>query len=142
MSTMLLRDCIRTSWNLGKSGMVAFSRRAVVYRKVQIIGKLQTEVQAGALMGILIFAPISVISITFVMLVELTWNAENLTLLTLSAYLDLVCTLYILFVLGSHAGVWSDSREMFDKLDRLLLHRWKCGKLLVNSKEWKCETRF
>lgn len=91
LCTLLFRDCMRTFWNMERYGMVPFVWRAVIYREVQVLGQLQTELQAVVLMGILILSPTLSLSVCSAMPIQLPWNAENCTVLLLSAYLVFIC---------------------------------------------------
>lgn len=145
LCTILLRDCIHGFWNMEECGgqhEIPFLQRAIAYREIQVMAGLQTNVQGGALMGILIIAPTSLISITSVIIVRLPWIAENLTLLLLSGYLAFVSLLCIMFVIGGQAGVWTESKRMFIKLDRSNAERIQHCRCKFKRWESKCQLRF
>lgn len=124
LSTILLRDCIRAFRQLEcNPGSVNFEERAKLYRSIQILGNLQTEVNSGILTAILIFNPIMALSMTIVVINHLPWTANNATVILLCAYIALNAFIAIIFLVGLQAGVWSESKSLLEKLAKLILIR-------------------
>lgn len=139
--TILLIDCLQTFWKLESDNVKPFSERTVIYRELQLIGTLQTDVQAGALMSMIILIATFDIAISSSMVVRLPWNQENIIMILLFAYIALGCVLGVLVILGGHAQVWEESKNMFRNLDRLLVKRRMLG-MRYSRTEYKWQKRF
>lgn len=132
LCTVSLKDCIQTFWNIEtKTQNICFGKRAKIYRQVQLLSNLQTEVQAGSMMTVIIVLPTVVIALTVCLILHQPWTSKNAPVLILCGYMACLCMIALLFLIGGQAGVWSDSRKMFEMLDRLnvsrdeLLGRWE-----------------
>lgn len=122
--TISLRDCIRTFLRVeSTSDKISFSTRSVLYRELQVLSTLQTHIQAGPLMAILIAAVSMAMSMTLVILIRFPWTSENLAVIVVSGYLLGACAVAIIFVIGGQAGVWSESARFFGNLDKLMVDR-------------------
>lgn len=120
-----IRDCIYSFWKLEKDpGTVSFWKRCETYCQIQVVGAIHTDIQAGTLMTILILTITGVLPLSFVYTAQIRWTFDNIAKIISGAYLFTVCLIAIVFVIGGHAGVWSDSKEMFKNLDRLNFTRY------------------
>lgn len=133
--TISLRDSIRTFWNLESNfDKLSFYKRSVLYREVQVLSALQTEIQSGYPMTILIGVVPVLISAFLLVAIR---SAENLTLVLFSLYMATLCVIAVLFVVGGQAGVWTESERMFKDLGRLLVQRRVTGTHITKEVKWK-----
>lgn len=136
---LAIRDCIHL-FNMIEENpeTVAFQRRCIVYRRLQILGALFNHLQAGALMTTLIMTATAVLPLSLVLAARSAWTSENIPRICSGLYLAVLCLVGIVFVIGGYAGVWSESREMFERLDTLNGTRY----LDVSRWERRCQERF
>lgn len=122
--TVSLRDCIHTFWNLEVNpGKISFSRRAQIYRQIQLIGSLQTEVQGEIMMTIFLVSIALSFSLNSVAMIHTPWSGENAGIILICSYMAFLCGVGALFLVGVQAGVWSDSKAMLEKLDSVNVAR-------------------
>lgn len=138
LSTILLRDCIHTFWNMEMIGNIPFLKKAETYRQVQLLGCLQNEVQSGSLLTILMVGLIMIVPLNLVVIICEPWAPENLGILLLCGYLTFCSIICTIFILGGLAGLWSDSRVKFERLDRTNVSRH----VRLRRKEWKFQQKF
>lgn len=119
--TSLLIKCISTFWRIEKTGGTRNSsfERAKIYRSLQLIGVLQTEVEAGSLTTTIILVMTFAISCSSAIIVRLKWIEENQIIILISAYVMLGCAVALIVILGGHAEVWEESKNMFINLARV-----------------------
>lgn len=120
LGPVLIRDCIYSFWNLEKNqGAESFQKRSEIYRQIQLLSELLNDIQAGNLMTILITVATIVFPLSFVLIVRIPWIPDNVPEIIAGTYMMFLCLTGILFVIGGHAGIWSDSQAMFENLDCL-----------------------
>lgn len=138
LTTILLRDCIHMFWNMEVVDADSFSVRARNYREIQLLSSLQNEVQAGVPMTILMLCFIMTLPMNLVLILHQPWSFENMLALMLSSYLIGIAIAGNMFILGGHAGLWSDSKVLIDKLVS-----YGCSKHGTLSQwEWKWQRKF
>lgn len=138
--TVSLRDCIHTFWNVEtNSRHIPFAIRATIYRQIQLLANLQTDVQAGSMMTLFLLVVAFAFSINVVLILRFPWTTENTVLIILAIYLICLCVVGALFILGGHANVWIDSRKMFEKLDRLRITKFRRPN---GGGDWKLQELF
>lgn len=143
LCTIALRDCMHVFWNMEQNfEQTNFPVRARVYRQIQLLATLQTEVQSGTLMTFMIIVPTAMISMTVVLAIRSPWTSENAPIIFISSYYTFLVTIGVVFIIGGQAGVWADSKRMFKKLDRLNLHRLVKSEGFGKRFEWKCQQKF
>lgn len=102
LCTIYLRDCVNSFWNMeARNNDSTFVKRSKIYREIQLLGNLQECIQAGALMMLLMFAPIVTVSLSSVVVLKLPWITENAVIIAFSAYICIVCVTCMIFVVGS-----------------------------------------
>lgn len=135
LSTILLRDCIHTFWNVEVNDMVTFCRRAKIYRQIQLLGCLQNEVQAEILLPVIMFCLTLILPTSLVLVIQQPWTHANMPTIILFSYVAGICAIAIVFILGGLAGVWSDSKTLFENLDRLNVGRHRS--LFQKDQKWQ-----
>lgn len=119
LCTVLLRECIQTFWNHeANPGLSSFFKRGLIYTQIQLIGSIQTEVQAGIMMTIFLVSISVTFSLNVVTVIRFPWTGENVIIIGFCGYMALLCMIGILFLVDVFAGVWTHSKIMFEKLAR------------------------
>lgn len=140
LSTILLTDCIRTFRNMEirNSNNVPFEERTKLYRQIQVLGILQTEVNAIILTSFLIFLPLVLIPSTTVVIHRLPWTSDQATVILLCCYIAGNSIFAITFIVGLQAGVWYESTYLHEQLKRLAVQR----RSMLHQLELKLHKRF
>lgn len=139
LCTLLLRDCIRQFGNLEQSpGNILFCERVKIYREIQVYGNLLNEVQAGAMMTIIMAVPTIVVSLAIVVIHCLPWTSAKFFVIGLCGYIVFLCVITTIFLIVGQARIWEDSRGVLKKIDRV--HAVRVGTL--TRVKYKCQQRF
>lgn len=138
LCTISLRDSIHLFCNMEKSdGMLSWYQKATVYRQVQLLGGLHNDVQSGAIMGVIIAAPLFIIPMGTMITIRFPWTSENLLLLVISGYLTWAATVSGLFIIGGQAGVWKDSNMLVEMVDKLSIKNLISGSSSRQERKWR-----
>lgn len=141
LCTICLRDCIHVFWNMEVNPRCnSIVKSLETYRQIQVLGNLQTDILAGTMMTVFLVGPTICTTLSLVVMLRLPWTSGNIVPVLLNAYIAFICTMAVIFSVGGQAGLWSDSRQMFVKLDRLNAAR-KDGKgrleRMLHERFWK-----
>lgn len=141
--TYLLIHCITTMWKVEEAGnaMTSAWERAVIYKGLQIIAILQTEVQSGSTMTMIILTPTLGVAVGSATVVGMPWTPENAVLLLISVYVAFCSAFALLVLLGGHAEVCEESKRMLSNIRRLQISKRVAG-MGVSRKEHMIQQRF
>lgn len=140
--SLLLIECIRTFWKVEMAGNKSSLQKAILYRRLQLISALQTEILSECLLPtcmVMLTLGVAIASATFV---GLPWMNENFGIIVLAGYFSISCVLAMLIMVGCQAYVFEESNQMFKILDKyhIIVH----GKMTksIPGAEFKTQLQF